>query len=45
MRIRATGVMTATATHFIVSSNLEVYEGETRVAARAWTHEFPRDHG
>ena len=44
VRIRANGVMTATATHFIVSSNLEVDEGETRVAARAWTHEFPRDH-
>jgi putative CocE/NonD family hydrolase len=45
VRIRATGVMTATATHFVVSSDLEVDEGEVRIADRAWTHEFPRDHG
>lgn len=42
--IRATGEMTATATHFIVTSSLDVYEGNTRIAARTWTHEFPRDH-
>ncbi len=45
VHIRATGVMTSTATHFLATSRLEVYEGETRIAARAWTHEFPRDHG
>jgi uncharacterized protein len=45
VHIRATGLMTSTATHFLVSSRLDVYEGETRIAARAWDHEFPRDHG
>ncbi len=44
VHISATGVMTSTATDFIVSSQLEVVEGETRIAARAWTHTFPRDH-
>ena len=44
VRIRARGVMTSTATHFLVSSELEVQEGDTRIAARSWTHEFPRDH-
>jgi putative CocE/NonD family hydrolase len=42
--IRAVGVMTATAEAFIVSSQLEVVEDGTRIAARAWTHTFPRDH-
>jgi hypothetical protein len=41
--IRATGEMTSTATHFVVTSSLDVYEGNTRIAARTWTHEFPRD--
>ena len=45
VHIEATGVMTSTATHFLVSSRLDVYEGETRIAARAWDDEFPRDHG
>jgi putative CocE/NonD family hydrolase len=45
VHVEATGVMTSTATHFLVSSRLDVYEGETRIAARAWDHEFPRDHG
>ena len=42
--IRAVGEMTSTATHFVVTSTLDVYEGNTRIAARTWTHEFPRDH-
>jgi hypothetical protein len=42
--IRATGTMTCTATTFVVTSELEVDEGATRVFARTWTHEFPRDH-
>ncbi len=42
--IRATGVMTCSATHFLVSSELEVRERGHRVFARTWTHEFPRDH-
>jgi hypothetical protein len=43
--IRANGTMTCTATTFLVSSELEVYERDTRIFARTWTHEFPRDHG
>jgi hypothetical protein len=42
--IRAVGTMTCTATSFLVSSELEVHEGEVQVFARTWTHEFPRDH-
>jgi hypothetical protein len=43
--ITAIGTMTCTATDFLVTSELEVHEGATRVFARTWTHEFPRDHG
>ena len=42
--IRAVGTMTCTATTFLVTSELEVNEGATRVFARTWTHEFPRDY-
>ncbi len=42
--IRATGVMTCSATHFLVTSELDVRERGHRVFARTWTHEFPRDH-
>jgi putative CocE/NonD family hydrolase len=45
VHVEATGVMTSTATHFLVSSRLDVYEGDTRIAVRAWDDEFPRDHG
>ncbi|HUZ83349.1 MAG TPA: CocE/NonD family hydrolase [Gaiellales bacterium] len=43
--IRSSGVMTATASEFLVSSRLEVLEGGAPVAAHAWEHRFPRDHG
>ena len=43
--ISAIGTMTCTATTFLVTSELEVVEGATRVFSRTWTHEFPRDHG
>ena len=43
--ITAIGTMTCTATDFLVTSELEVHEGASRVFARTWTHEFPRDHG
>jgi hypothetical protein len=36
--------MTCTASTFLVTSELEVYDGASRVFARTWTHEFPRDH-
>ena len=42
--IRAKGVMTSSASHFLVTSELEVHERGHRVFARTWTHEFPRDH-
>jgi putative CocE/NonD family hydrolase len=42
--IKAIGTMTCTATTFRTTSELEVHEGATRVFARTWTHEFPRDH-
>jgi hypothetical protein len=36
--------MTCTASMFLVTSELEVYDGASRVFSRTWTHEFPRDH-
>jgi hypothetical protein len=36
--------MTCTATMFLTTSELEVYEGATRVFARTWTQEFSRGH-
>jgi putative CocE/NonD family hydrolase len=42
--ITAVGTMTCTATTFLVTSELEVFEGTERIFARTWTHEFPRDH-
>jgi hypothetical protein len=43
-RVRSDATMTSTATHFIVTSVIEAFEGETRVFARSWTDTFPRDH-
>jgi uncharacterized protein len=43
--ISAIGTMTCSETTFLVTSELEVVEGATRVFSRTWTHEFPRDHG
>jgi hypothetical protein len=43
-RVRSDATMTSTATHFIVTSVIEAFEGETRVFARSWTDMFPRDH-
>jgi hypothetical protein len=43
-RVRSDATMTSTATHFIVTSVIEAFEGETRVFARTWTGSFPRDH-
>ncbi len=42
--IKARGLMTSSATAFLVTSELEVRERGHRVFARTWTHEFPRDH-
>jgi hypothetical protein len=35
--------MTATATEFLVTQELDAYEGDERVYARTWTLTFPRD--
>jgi uncharacterized protein len=45
VQIRARSTMTSSATHYMVSSQLDVHDGNTRIAARSWTHEFERDHG
>jgi putative CocE/NonD family hydrolase len=42
--IAAIGTMTCTASTFLVTSELDVYDGASRVFSRTWTHEFPRDH-
>jgi uncharacterized protein len=42
--IRADGTMTSTATTFLTTSTLEVFEDRQRVFAQTWTDEFPRDH-
>ena len=44
VRIRANGVMTATATHFIVSSTSRSTRARRGSRLAPWTHEFPRDH-
>jgi hypothetical protein len=36
--------MTSTATHFHVTTGLEVYEGEARVWAKSWAFAIPRDN-
>ena len=33
-----------TATSFEITATLEAFEGETRVANRAWTRSIPRSH-
>src|SRR5690606_23445252 len=35
--------LTADATHFYVTNQLEAYEGRSRVFARSWSHQIPRD--
>ncbi len=44
VRVRTLSVMTATATHFLVTNELEAFEGEVRVFAKAWQFSTPRDH-
>jgi hypothetical protein len=43
--VRAHGVMTSTATHFLVTHELEAFEAGARVWAKSWTFEIPRDGG
>jgi uncharacterized protein len=44
VEIRATGVMTCTATEFETTSTLEVSEDGAPLFQRTWNHRFPRDH-
>jgi hypothetical protein len=40
---RARATMTSTATHFLVTSELEAFERGTRVFVKSWTFEIPRE--
>lgn len=42
VRIETAGRMTADATHFHLSHQLDAYEGETRVFTKSWTKAIPR---
>jgi putative CocE/NonD family hydrolase len=44
VRIETNSVMTADATHFHVSNQLDAYEGDTRVFTKSWVKAIPRDH-
>jgi putative CocE/NonD family hydrolase len=41
---RARGTMTSTATHYLLTSELEAFERGTRVFVKSWTFEIPRDN-
>jgi hypothetical protein len=36
--------MTADATHFHLSNQLDAYEGDVRVFTKSWVTAVPRDH-
>jgi hypothetical protein len=42
-RVRARSTMTCQAERFLVTSTLDAFEGDVRVHARTFTHEFDRD--
>jgi hypothetical protein len=42
-RTKTRTILTATAETFILTAELEAWEGETRVARRTWNQQFPRD--
>jgi hypothetical protein len=44
VRCVASGSLTATATHFHVSTSLEAYEGDSPAWQRTWTFAVPRDN-
>jgi hypothetical protein len=44
-RIRVDARMTCDAERFLVTTTLDAYDGLTRVFARQYTHEIPRDGG
>ncbi|MGZ3585133.1 MAG: CocE/NonD family hydrolase, partial [Ktedonobacterales bacterium] len=43
-KVVASDTVTADADAFHSTCQLEAYEGETRIYARTWTEDFPRDH-
>ncbi|MDX1576423.1 MAG: CocE/NonD family hydrolase, partial [Kiloniellales bacterium] len=43
IRTEADTVMTCTKDDFLVSAQLDAYEGDTRVFSRCWTRRIPRD--
>jgi hypothetical protein len=43
-RVETSSTMSATADHFLVSNELEAYEGDVRVFTKAWHSTIPRDH-
>jgi hypothetical protein len=42
-RVETESRMTSTANEFLVTQRLVAYEGDERVASRAWDLRFPRD--
>lgn len=42
VRVETMSVMTADATHFLLSNHINAYEGDTRVFTRSWTRAIPR---
>jgi hypothetical protein len=44
VRCLASGTMTATATHFHITTTLEAYQREEPAWSRTWTFEVPRDN-
>jgi hypothetical protein len=44
VRIETDSLMTADATHFHLSNQLDAYEGDVRVFTKSWVTAVPRDH-
>ncbi len=43
-RVETSSTMSATRDHFLVTNELEAYEGDVRVFTKAWHSTIPRDH-
>lgn len=44
IRTETSAMMTASENDFIVTAQLDTYEGETRIFSRGWNSRVPRDH-
>jgi uncharacterized protein len=44
VRVEADSMMSADATHFHVSNQMDAYEGDARVFTKSWTKAIPRDY-